>query len=92
MLISKLISAQNLVPNPSFEHYDSCPDFYSELSYATGWLAFSPSPDYFNSCDLSQFVGCNKNFAGMQNPFYYLFNLYTILLIIPPVNKTTFNN
>jgi hypothetical protein len=70
LLLFPLFSlAQNLVPNPSFEHYDSCPDFYSELSYATGWLAFSPSPDYFNSCDLSQFVGCNKNFAGMQNPY-----------------------
>ena len=27
----------NLVPNPSFEDYDTCPDFTSQISRAIGW-------------------------------------------------------
>jgi type IX secretion system substrate protein len=41
----------NLVPNPSFEIHDTCPDQDSQLSYAVPW--FQPStgtPDYYNAC------------------------------------------
>ena len=44
-------TAQNLVPNPSFEFFISPPDFLSELDKATPW--FSPnyaSPDLFCTC------------------------------------------
>jgi gliding motility-associated-like protein len=47
----KVIVAQNLVPNYSFEQYDTCPYLGSQLHFAKPW--FSPTdntPDYFNSC------------------------------------------
>jgi hypothetical protein len=51
VLICKVWGQTNLVPNPSFEMYDTCPNQASQLIYATPW--FPPStgtPDYFNSC------------------------------------------
>lgn len=47
------LSAQiNLVPNPSFEFYTTCPTFYSQLNYAYPWFAPSTgTPDYFNNCN-----------------------------------------
>lgn len=52
LLIANFSFAQvNLVPNPSFESYSTCPDGSSQLYKATPW--FNPalgSPDYFNVC------------------------------------------
>ena len=53
--------AQNLVPNPSFENYNTCPTSLSNIAYAplynnfptvTDWVspAVDGSPDYFNAC------------------------------------------
>jgi hypothetical protein len=43
--------AQNLVPNPSFETFTSCPTSGSQLSLATPWYGVSTnSSDYYNSC------------------------------------------
>jgi hypothetical protein len=50
--------AQNLVPNPSFENYTSCPNSSYQIHYASGWSAFRNTPDYFNSCS-SQSSGFN---------------------------------
>ncbi len=50
LLLSNLSFAQNLVPNPSFEIFDLCPDNLAQISRATGWLSFDNTPDYFNSC------------------------------------------
>jgi len=50
ILISMNVYAQNLVPNFSFEDTVSCPDLLTEIEKATGWMSFSLSPDYFNSC------------------------------------------
>src|SRR5712672_2389986 len=43
--------AQNLVPNPSFEYYSSCPTDGAQLALAVPW--FNPTintPDYCNAC------------------------------------------
>ena len=64
--------AQNLVPNPSFEIYTSCPDGNSywpnEVNLATPW--YNPtkfSPDYYDSCFASvSTVGVPYNFTGYQ--------------------------
>ena len=42
----------NLVSNPSFESYTSCPASYSEMSSCTGWSqsGFNGSSDYMNAC------------------------------------------
>ena len=40
----------SIIPNPSFEAYDQCPDALSELNYATTWeQATWPTTDYFNT-------------------------------------------
>lgn len=52
LLISTLAYGQaNLVPNPSFEDYNGCPTFASQLDRAAPW--FNPNvgtPEYFNTC------------------------------------------
>lgn len=48
--ITQFAFAQNLVPNPSFEQYDTCPTSTNQVKYATGWSIDINSSDYFNSC------------------------------------------
>lgn len=50
LLICGFCEAQNLVPNPSFEQYDTCPNNLTQISRAIGWSSYSITPDYFNSC------------------------------------------
>ena len=40
----------NLVPNPSFESYTSCPTGSSQIDYASPWKGTNNSTDYFNAC------------------------------------------
>jgi hypothetical protein len=44
----------NLVPNPSFEQYDTCPDNGGQLYHVLNWIdpLFPSSPDYFNVCGI----------------------------------------
>ncbi|MFN8315770.1 MAG: gliding motility-associated C-terminal domain-containing protein [Chitinophagales bacterium] len=57
----------NLVPNPSFEEYDSCPNTLSQLSYTKNWSNPNiASPDYYNSCNILD-VGIPQNDVGFQN-------------------------
>ncbi|MBK9147858.1 MAG: hypothetical protein IPM12_08580 [Flavobacteriales bacterium] len=63
--------AQNLVPNGSFEEYTQCPDFWNQMSRATGWSRFHRSPDYFNACLVNGLpgggmAGVPGNVAGWQ--------------------------
>jgi OOP family OmpA-OmpF porin len=63
-------SAQNLVPNGSFEQYYSCPVFNGEADTCIGWHSFggiigaTGTPDYFNSCSI--LVGVPDNLCGRQ--------------------------
>lgn len=60
--------AQNLVPNPSFEVYSSCPIALGEISKATSW--YSPTggtPDYFNFCATATSASVPLNADGYQN-------------------------
>jgi len=42
----------SLIPNPSFEEQDCCPDHHSKINCATGWIRASEgTPDYFHACD-----------------------------------------
>ena len=46
-------TAQNLVPNPSFEQYTECPQNpggNGDFEFASPWLRSSGSPDFFNIC------------------------------------------
>jgi hypothetical protein len=52
LLLFTYSKSQNLVPNPSFETYSTCPTTSGQLNYANNW--YNPttwgSPDYFNGC------------------------------------------
>lgn len=57
----------NLVPNPSFEQYSSCPNVQCGISLAAGWYSAGYSPDYYNTCASWPF-GVPTNGVGYQYP------------------------
>ena len=64
-------SAQNLVPNPSFEKFSQCPDQLNQVPYATGWSSFGNTPDYYNACNYNSSVNSEvyavpDNYYGFQ--------------------------
>ena len=63
------LAAQNLVPNPSFEMLDSCPNNLSQIEATGTWVTARGSVDLFNTCDTSGFVGVPLNWAGFQQPY-----------------------
>jgi hypothetical protein len=70
-LIALHVSAQNLVPNPSFEEYEDCPNNSSQIDLVMNWVvANEGTPDYFNSCFVSGVsdVGVPENLFGFQSP------------------------
>src|SRR5687768_6067831 len=64
---SFFISQTNLVQNPSFETYSSCPNNVAQVNYATGWNIYENTPDYFNFCGSSGF-SIPLNAFGYQYP------------------------
>ncbi len=60
-------TAQNLVPNASFEDTLRCPNFSGEVNSAKGWYGYGNSPDYFNTCEAKNYVGVPFNGFGYQN-------------------------
>ncbi|WP_054560116.1 OmpA family protein [Croceitalea dokdonensis] len=65
-----LLTAQNLVKNPSFELFDACPEilgsFNEDVRYwSTPTLG---TTDYFNTC--SKRMGAPENFNGIQQPSF----------------------
>ena len=60
--------AQNLVPNPDFETFTSCPNGFSQIDLAIPWVNPSTmgSPDYYNQCSTVNFVDVPNNFWGYQ--------------------------
>ncbi|MEI6817660.1 MAG: T9SS type A sorting domain-containing protein [Bacteroidota bacterium] len=75
-----MVQGQNLVPNPSFEIYDTCPSDFSEILNAVPWfrptihvsnISNDGTPDYYNSCiDTTNLqaaqVGVPQNFLGYE--------------------------
>lgn len=62
--------AVNLVPNPSFESYTSCPTSFGQLSLATPWdVPNTGTSDYLNACAPVVFPSVNvpNNEQGFQN-------------------------
>ncbi len=50
LFFAQLLCAQNLVPNPSFENYDSCPRYNGDLFCIPWYSPTVSTPDYFNEC------------------------------------------
>ncbi|MBN8565998.1 MAG: T9SS type A sorting domain-containing protein [Flavobacteriales bacterium] len=64
-------TAQNLVPNPSFETYTLCPNAQTQISRVSQWNRppnSTGTPDYFNNCTIGT-VGIPNNVYGTQQPF-----------------------
>ncbi|MCA6437524.1 MAG: T9SS type A sorting domain-containing protein [Bacteroidota bacterium] len=58
---------QNLVMNPSFETFTTCPNNQSQVNYAVGWKEYN-SADYFNICSMNPDFHVPKNWGGYQIP------------------------
>src|SRR6185437_7772042 len=59
----------NLVPNPGFIVYDTCPDNVSQINRAIDWVSPSTgTPDYYNQCCTlgSLYLGVQYNNGGFQ--------------------------
>jgi hypothetical protein len=71
MLQIKIVNAQNLVPNPSFEDtIAGCPESDGQTYYCKDWIISINTPDYFTSCSNSIFgsqQGVPLNWAGNQD-------------------------
>ena len=46
----RVCSGQNLVPNSSFEVYDTCPDAQAQVHRCVGWENWLATSDYYNAC------------------------------------------
>jgi hypothetical protein len=53
---------QNLVPNPSFEIYDTCPNTQGQINYAIPW--YGNTVDYYNTCAISVCPYCGLPLAA----------------------------
>ncbi len=60
--------AQNLIPNPSFEQYTSCPSTPDQLSYCFPWHSFKETPDYCNTCSITPIITPPNAYNGFQYP------------------------
>lgn len=65
LVLSKL-SAQNLVPNWSFEDTVICPTNGGQIHNAKHWFAISGTPEYYNSCTSNSNIDVPKNIGGYQ--------------------------
>ncbi|MBL0341402.1 MAG: hypothetical protein IPP71_10930 [Bacteroidetes bacterium] len=68
-IATKGICQYNLVPNPSFEAFDTCPDNAGLIYRAIGWTSpTQTSPDYHNSCTngIPWNIGVPQNVHGYQ--------------------------
>lgn len=64
------VTAQNLVPNYSFEDYNSCPTTGGQIQYCNGWSQYSiagTTPDYYNACSLLNEMGVPLNIVLYQS-------------------------
>lgn len=67
--LALLTKAQtNLVPNPSFENFVTCPVSINQAITTVSWSSYGGTSDYFNSCAPSNPGGVSvpSNMAGFQ--------------------------
>ena len=70
LIASTFLMGQNLVPNPSFENYSSCPTTSGQLNLATPWFmplnTNNASSDLYNACNTTTTAGVPSNSSGYQ--------------------------
>ncbi|MFI5221770.1 MAG: hypothetical protein ACHQK8_05555, partial [Bacteroidia bacterium] len=67
-MILNIGHGQNLVPNGDFESYTTCPNNYSQIDKATGWVKPTDgTSDYMNACASSaSLMSVPTNYFGTQ--------------------------
>ncbi|MCU0445209.1 MAG: OmpA family protein [Microscillaceae bacterium] len=66
-LLSGNVGAQNLVPNPSFEQVSDCDLYFDDFDRkATHWKGYKFTPDLFNACSQSSYLGVPNNVFDRQ--------------------------
>jgi hypothetical protein len=61
--------SQNLVPNPGFEQYSSCPYNVDQLSLCMPWSSYRETPDYLNTCsNTTLLITPPDSYNGFQFP------------------------
>lgn len=68
-ILMKTATAQNLVPNHSFEQYINCPSGPSQVTtHCSGWNQYTTgTSDYFHACATSAQMDVPANGVGYQN-------------------------
>jgi hypothetical protein len=79
ILISVKGYAQNLVPNPSFETYTSCPTGGGAQVPVPWYTPNGSTPDYFNSCATGANYSVPSNMFGFQNA--HMGNAYVGMIV-----------
>ena len=65
----RFCEGQNLAPNPSFEDTVACPQQTGDVEKAQFWNKCYNSPDYFNACSTTPYIGVpNNTWFGYQFP------------------------
>jgi gliding motility-associated-like protein len=81
----------NLVPNPGFEQYDTCPNSFAQLRYTINWITPSlATPDYWNACDpgVANVPNCIKGFQPARSGNAFAgFILGRNSTLFPPINQ-----
>ena len=66
LAVASPVQAVNLVINPSFESYSSCPTTYGQASLATPWTApTTGTSDYLNACAPATFPSVNVPYTEL---------------------------
>lgn len=78
-LLGNVSKAQNMVPNPGFETFHTCPTNWSQIAYSPDYTSFPTvaawvnpleacTPDYFNTCaNVADKVQLPFTFVGYQD-------------------------
>lgn len=84
MITTLVSSAQNLVPNSSFEDYNQCP--HGAFIDINVWTTYGGTPDYYNVCSVSPYLGVPYNWVGYQNPVdgVAYVGVVTYAVLVPP--------